>query len=225
MNIAIVEDDPLQSAALFTWLREAGHSCDRYERADEFKQRTSPGDYQLLLLDWEMPGLSGIELLSQMRRELNDETPVIFITARESERDIVMALNTGADDYVVKPARRMELLARIDAATRRLPETQSKQTHGNLEVDELRKEIRLDGVPVELTSKELSLACFLLNNINRLLSRDEIRQHVWQNDNRQQTRTVDTHISRLRKKLQLTREHGWHLAAVYQYGYRLDRVN
>ena len=226
MNIGIVEDDLLQRTALRNWLEDAGHQCRCFNSGDEFELQARPGEYQVLLFDWGLPGISGIELLSWLRKQQQDTTPVIFITSHDAEEDIVLALSRGADDYLVKPARKQELLARIEALARRVTSLKSPlQNFGNICVDTRLQTITLNGEVVELTQKEYTLASFLLENTGKLLSRNELLESVWGHATEVQTRTVDTHISRLRKKLNLTRDYGWHLGAVYQYGYRLDRVN
>ena len=227
MNIAIVEDDLLQRTALRNWLEDAGHHCNSFDSSVDFTQKTQRGDYQLMLFDWELPGMSGIELLGWLRGQLQDNAPVIFVTAHDAEEDIVLALSTGADDYLVKPARRQELIARIEALARRVPRKAASTTrnYGNILINPQRQEITLDGERVELTQKEYALAYHLLENTGKLLSRSDLLQELWGQSQNVNTRTVDTHISRLRKKLQLHREYGWHLGAVYQYGYRLDRLD
>jgi len=181
---------------------------------------------QVVLLDWELPGLNGLELLSWLRSQQRDNTPVIFITSRNQEEDIVRALRRGADDYLVKPARRLELLARIEALVRRYrTRASTPQRFGEIIVDTALQQICLNGAAAELTNKEYLLACYLLENSGRLLSREELLESVWGHASGIQTRTIDTHISRLRKKLQLNRDHGWELVAIYQFGYRLDRLN
>ncbi|MEN8168720.1 MAG: response regulator transcription factor [Pseudomonadota bacterium] len=227
MNIAIIEDDWLQRTALRNWIEEAGHHCSCFDSGNEFTEKAQRNDHQMLLLDWELPGMNGIELLTWLRTELQDNTPVLFITTHDTEEDIVLALNTGADDYLVKPARKQELLARIDALARRTADsnrTLKKHSYGNIQVDNQRHEITLHGKSIDLTQKEFSLACYLLENCGKLLSRSELLGHVWGHASTGQTRTVDTHISRLRKKLALTEENGWQLSAIYQYGYRLDQT-
>ncbi len=226
MNIAIVEDDLLQRTALRNWLEDAGHRCKSFDSGIDFTQSARRGDYQLMLFDWELPGMSGIELLSWLRSQLQDNAPVIFVTAHDAEEDIVLALSKGADDYLVKPARKQELIARIAALARRITREAppSARHYGNILINTQRQQITLDDKPVELTQKEYTLACHLLDNTGKLLSRSELLEDIWGQNNNVNTRTVDTHISRLRKKLRLSREYGWHLGAVYQYGYRLDRL-
>lgn len=226
MNIAIVEDDLLQRTALRNWLEDAGHHCSSFDSGTDFTQRAKRNDYQVLLFDWHLPGMNGIDLLSWLRGQLKDTTPVIFVTSRDAEEDIVLALSRGADDYLTKPARKQELLARINALARRTntsPEPKN-QDYGNIQIDNLRREITLHGNTIELTQKEFALAAYLLENSGKLLSRDELLENVWGKEGQGHSRTVDTHISRLRKKLALTQDNGWQLSAIYQYGYRLDPV-
>jgi DNA-binding response OmpR family regulator len=223
MNIAIVEDDPIQRATLESWLQEAGHDCFSYASAIDFSSKAQRHVYQVILLDWEMPGMSGIELLDSLRNHHKDTTPVIFITMRDNEGDIVRALQQGADDYLVKPARRQELLARIEARTRGTRHEDSGQRSiGSIQIDNLRQAISVDGSQVKLTQKEFSLACYLLDNRGRLISRKELLENVWGHSGDLNTRTLDTHISRIRKKLCLTPDRNWQLSAIYQHGYRLD---
>jgi len=226
MNIAIIEDDLLQRTALQNWLEDAGHNCDSFDRGIEFTKKAKRGNYQTLLFDWKLPDMSGVELLVWLRTQLKDETPVIFITTRDSEEDIVLALSKGANDYLVKPARKQELLARIEVQTRRLPNQADVDSHhfNNILIDTKRREITLNGNKINLTLKEFTLACYLLNNIGKLLSRSELLNKVWGHRRHLHTRTLDTHISRLRKKPHLSRECGWQLSAVYQSGYQLDRI-
>ena len=226
MNIGLVEDDQLQRTALCSWLEEAGHHCRCFDSGEQFMRSAQTEKSQVVLLDWELPGLNGLELLSWLRSQQRDNTPVIFITSRNQEEDIVRALRRGADDYLVKPARRLELLARIEALVRRYrTRASTPQRFGEIIVDTALQQICLNGAAAELTNKEYLLACYLLENSGRLLSREELLESVWGHASGIQTRTIDTHISRLRKKLQLNRDHGWELVAIYQFGYRLDRLN
>lgn len=226
MNIALVEDDPIQRKPICNWLEEAGHDCRCYDDCASFLEATrEQNPYSLLLLDWELPDHSGIELLRWLREERDQTMPVMFLTRRSTEDDIVTALKSGADDYLVKPARRNEMLARVEALIRRHQHSNSSpgsQRIGPFELDPQSRQLRRNGQPLSLTQKEFSLATYLLTNLGQLISRQELLEKVWQQSASLNTRTVDTHISRLRKKLELFPEQGWHLTAVYQYGYRLD---
>lgn len=148
--------------------------------------------------------------------------PVIFITARQGESDIVAALEAGADDYLVKPVRQFELLARIGALARRAqPETEVLE-HDPYTFDTSNRQISVDGEPIKLTEKEYDLALFLFRNRGRVLSRQHLLTSVWGTSAELNTRTVDTHASRLRKKLKLSATEKWKLTSIYQHGYRLE---
>lgn len=226
MNIALVEDDPIQRKPVCAWLEEAGHRCHSFENYQTYTANNpGPDGQDLLLLDWELPDKSGLDVLRWVRQELGHGLPVMFLTRRNDESDIVSALKSGADDYLVKPARRDELLARIEALTRRNGKSapsQNRQVIGHFELDMQSRQLRRKGEPIKLTQKEFILAHYLLSRHGQLVTRQELLEKVWRQSANINTRTVDTHISRVRKKLQLHPEEGWHLTAVYQYGYRLD---
>ncbi len=228
MNIALVEDDPIQRKPISAWLEEAGHQCQGFADCQSYlSQSRDPNDHDLLLLDWELPDSTGLELLQWLREQSGHSLPVMFLTRRDHEEDIVAALRSGADDYLIKPARRNELLARIEAVARRngrVPASSSNQIIGPFEFDSHSRQVKKNGTPLSLTQKEFSLAHYLLSNLGKLITRDELLEKVWFQSASLQTRTVDTHISRLRRKLELIPEQGWHLSAVYQHGYRLDWI-
>jgi len=171
--------------------------------------------------------VNGDSVLAWVRENIRDHVPVLFATARASEQDIVHALKTGADDYLVKPLRKAEFLARLDALERRTkpqPRAAERLRVGHFEIDFERRTILRDGAPVELTQKDFDLAAFLFRNVGNLVSRGHILESVWGRSPDLNTRTVDTHVSRLRAKLGLVPENGWRLTAVYQHGYRLETV-
>ena len=150
--------------------------------------------------------------------------PVLFVTVRDREEDVVEALHRGADDYMSKPVARSEMLARLAALGRRARGDIAKSVIDappyrlNLSANTLTR----DGEPITLTPKEFELACFLFLNVGRLLSRGYILEQVWGTRPDLNTRTVDTHVSKLRGKLALTPDFGWRLRSVYQHGYRLE---
>jgi DNA-binding response OmpR family regulator len=153
--------------------------------------------------------------------------PVLFTTARDAEADIVAALKAGADDYLVKPLRKQELLARVEALGRRARPKPRAAEHlrvGEFEVDVDRRIVTRGGAEMDLTQKDFDLAVFLVRNVGNLVSRGHILESVWGRTSDLNTRTVDTHVSRLRSKLGLVPENGWKLTAVYQHGYRLEQI-
>jgi two-component system response regulator RegX3 len=228
MRIALLEDEQDQADLVSAWIKAAGHNCHVFMRGKDLVREAQRETFDLFLLDWEVPGMSGAEVLVWIRANIAEPVPVLFVTARQREEDIVHALSSGADDYMVKPLGKLEVLARIDALARRARPSQRADEglleFGRLSVDGRNRQVRLDGREVTMTQKDYELAVFMLRNIGRLLSRGHILEAVWGQSAELNTRTVDTHVSRIRGKLELTPESGWRLSAVYQHGYRLERV-
>ncbi len=225
MRIALLEDDPDQAAILQTWLEGGGHSCTAFGLGQEFIAGIKEEPFGLYIIDWELPDISGLEVLNWIRQKRGYTTPVLFVTVRDSEEDVVRALEHGADDYMTKPLRQMETMARITALARRGDAAQraaEQLQFGNYRLNNSMRNVHNGDVEIELTETEFELACYLFRNSGRLLSRESILEHVWKRGPEFNTRTVDTHISRLRKKLQLTPDNGWRLSSVYRYGYRLE---
>ncbi len=223
MRIAILEDDPSHLELLNHWLRGAGHQTHAFKRGRELVQVLRHETFDALLLDWNLPEVSGVEVLREVRERLRSRVPAIFATARGQERDAVIALSAGADDYLVKPIRRMELLARLEAVTRRFGGAEVFEV-GEFRIDRQMRGIWCAGRWLGLTGKDFDLASLLLHNIGRVLSRGHIRETVWGQDAVPTSRSLDTHVSRVRLKLRLTPEHGWRLHSIYGRGYRLDRL-
>ena len=227
VRLAILEDDTLQSEMLALWLREAGHDVYCFADARDFMRIAARESFDFFLLDSILPELSGQEVLQWLRKERNNDTPVVFVTARDAEEDVVAALTGGADDYIVKPVRRWELLARVDAVMRRGRPQANEQVveAGAYRFDLKNKTAQLGGSALELTDKEFDLAVFLFRNLGRLVSRGHMLEAVWGRSPTVATRTVDTHISRVRTKLELRPERGFRLVPAYNFGYRLERVD
>ena len=226
MRIALLEDDPLQAKLVKSWLENAGHVCYWHERGEDLINTMHRESFDLYLLDWELPGLSGIEVLEWIRANFEDARPVLFTTARSAEQDVVMALSMGADDFLTKPLRQQELLARIDVLERRNRRSVAHAVldFGAYHIDCGKRQIEYAGEAVLMTAKEFDLALFLFTNHSRLLSRGHLLESVWGARSEQETRTVDAHISRLRKKLNLSVETGWKLTSVHKFGYRLEKL-
>ena len=225
MRIAILEDDPSQLELVGHWLALEGHEPQRFEHGVELLKAISLEDFDLLILDWNLPDLSGIDVLKRVRQ--SSKIPVLFCTARDEQDDVAKALSEGADDYLSKPVRRLELLARTDSVTRRATRMQAKDD--TFEVDGFRvdcasRTITRDGALLELNTKDFDLAVLFLRNLGRLLARSQIHEAVWGAKGSVASRTIDTHVSRIRGKLGLVYEHGWELKAVYAHGYRLERI-
>ena len=228
MRIAVLDDDRTQTDLVCQVLTTAGHSCHPFQSGKEILSQLRRDNFDMLIIDWQVPDLSGADVLRWVREKLPVTLPVLFMTSRSGEDDIVAGLAAGADDYMIKPIRRGELLARVQALLRRAYPTQTavEQIRFNQYTFEPRTgRLTIDGQPAELTQKEFDLALLLFRNLGRPLSRAYILEAVWLRDIEIPSRTMDTHISRVRTKLRLRPENGFRLAPVYSYGYRLEQVS
>jgi DNA-binding response OmpR family regulator len=227
--VGLLEDDPDMAALVGQWLEESGYTVRLFRTATEFRRRQGTEAIDLLLLDWMLPDSTGIEVIGAIRSSANGKLPVVFLTARDAEDDIVRGLASGGDDYVIKPPKRRELLARLGAVLRRHGGDTDAGSGDVVElapyqVDSKRRKVSIDGREIDLTQREFDLANFLFRRHGRIVSRDALLENVWNLSAAVSTRTVDTHVSRLRKKLDLNGENGWRLAAIYQHGYRLEQI-
>lgn len=228
MRIVILEDDPDQVDLLVAWLEEAGHQCDSYADGNDFIRAYKRDSYDLALLDWVVPSLSGLEVLAHLKEHLDPLIPVVFITQRDAEQDIVQALEAGADDYMTKPVRHLETMARVNAIARRMgfgdKNTSDHYDFAPFEIDTRLRQVSLNGVLVEMTQKEYELTLFLFKNLGRVISRGHLLEMVWGTSSKLNTRTVDTHVSRIRTKLELDKQDDWQITSVYRHGYRLENT-
>lgn len=212
-HILIVEDDKPISELIAMNLKLVGHSCVQVFDGKEAFTVASAHSFDLILLDVMLPGMNGFEVIKKI-----PFTPVIFITAKDGLEHRLNGLSLGADDYIIKPFEMLELLARIEAVLRR---TQKHTTAFNLDgaVIDLESRIaKVNGTEVELSPREFELLEVLIKNQNIALSREKLLELAWGFDYLGETRTVDTHIQKLRSKL------GWEnrIKTLYKLGYRLE---
>ena len=226
MRIVILEDDLDQAELLTAWLEEAGHQTKVYSDGTLFVRAYTKDSYDLVLLDWMVPNMSGIDVLKHLRSQIDNVVPVVFITQKDTEENIVEALEAGTDDFMAKPVRHLETMARVNAIARRMgfgdQNTLDEYDQSPYFIDTRLREVKLDGDVVEMTQKEYELTLFLFKNIGRVVSRGHLLEMVWGTSSQINTRTVDTHISRLRTKLKLDEQEFWQLTSVYRHGYRLE---
>jgi DNA-binding response OmpR family regulator len=225
MRIALLEDEHEHADRTSSLLRSAGHQVQVFTRGVALLRQLRSDSFELIMLDWEVPGVSGYEVLQTIRGQLASRTAVVFLTHRDAETDVVQALKAGADDFLIKPPRERELLARVEAAGRRARDAGANG--GALEIGPFRidlehRRIESAGKTFELTRREFDVAALLFSNLGKVLSRTYILQIIWGQEDTTTTRTVDMHVSRVRKVLGLSAAIGLRLTAVYGYGYRLE---
>lgn len=228
MKIALLEDDLTYAETIKEWLLEAGFDVDHFETGLDLMSHFSHTKYDLCIFDWVLPDIDGPEVMASIKFKTSRLPPIIFFTGRSEEEDIIRVIESGADDYIVKPASRALLLARINALLRRSstkPTPDEVIEFGHLSIDAKRRVVTLDGEEVKLTDKEFILALIFLQNEATLLSRVHLMNVVWGTNAEIETRKVDVHVSHLRTKLKLTPENGWRLTSIYQQGYRLERIS
>lgn len=228
MKVAVLEDDEAQAELIVRVLASAGHACVTFATGRALMTKLRQETYDLLMLDWNLPDIAGIEIAAWARTHLSPTPPIVMVTARSDAEDIVAGLNAGADDFLVKPIISPVLLARVHAVLRRAypAELGSRvETFGQVSFDPLNLSVGVgDGHPVQLTSKEFTLGLLFFRNLHRALSRSYLLETVWGRNPDLATRTLDAHVSRIRNKLHLRPENGFKLAPVYSYGYRLERI-
>lgn len=224
MRIAVLDDERLLLDMMERVIQEMGNTCQLYETGQACLQDLRRETFDMLIVDWELPDTSGPEVIRWARQHLDASLPILFITHRSEERDIVEGLQCGADDFMTKPVRVAELKARMHALLRRAyPEcTDDVQTFGPYTFTRSSLSVTFGGKEVVLTYREFALALLLFQNAGRLMSRDHLREAVWGQNSEVLSRTLDTHVSRLRQVLQLRPGNRYSIAAVYGLGYRLD---
>lgn len=213
-KILIVDDEAAIADLIQLTLTQAGHECETAMSGNEAADKLEKERYDLVLLDVMLPQISGFELMEYLAPT---GTPVIFLTAKGALADRVRGLRLGADDYIVKPFEPMELIARAEAVLRRSGRLGAVRVFG-LEVDPAGRIVKRDGRQIALTPREFDLFLLLVRNRGLALYRDVIYERVWGDIAEDDTRTLDLHIQRLRKKLGLQKE----IRTVYKIGYMLE---
>lgn len=212
-QILVVEDEKNISTLIVMTLSQVGHKCETAFDGEEAADMIEKKFYDLILLDVMLPKIDGFELINYIR---DYEIPVIFITAKSDVKDRVKGLNLGADDYITKPFDVAELQARVEAVLRRYSKSVTHFSFGDIEVDTESMLVTKNGKIVDLTIKEFEILLLFLRNKNIALYREMIYEKVWQEPYMGDTRTVDLHIQRLRKKLGIKDR----IQSVFKIGYR-----
>lgn len=212
-SILIVEDDKPINELIARNLKLVGHTCEQIYDGLQAVTLVNAKTFDLIVLDVMLPGLDGFEVIERI-----STTPVIFLTAKDGIGDRIHGLNMGADDYIVKPFDTLELLARVEAVLRRTMKGTHTFTADDTTVDLNGRKVMVCGSVIDMTPREFDLLEVLICNRNIALSREKLLELAWGYDFMGDTRTVDAHIQKLRKKL------GWEnrIKTVYKLGYRLE---
>lgn len=226
-HILLIEDDPAVARAMELGLQRLGHSV-RHESDGSSDLAVALSDIDVVVLDIGLPGIDGFEICRRIR--VLSSTPIVMLTARSDEVDIVAGLESGADDYIVKPTSPRVLDARIKAVLRRItatvstnPGANASEAIGDLVLDREALELRRNGVAVTLSPTEMRLVLVLVDNAGRVLSRSQLLQAAWDQGYLGDSRTVDTAIQRLRAKIEPDPSNPTYIETVRGFGYRFSR--
>jgi len=219
-RILVVEDDQAMSVALRDGFEYERYKVDMAGDGEDALRRATGGDYDLIVLDVMLPKMSGLDVCRELRKN-GSHTPVIMLTARGQEIDKIVGLRVGADDYVTKPFSFMELLARVEAVLRRTSRNAAAEVaFGEVTLDFNCYRATRKGDAIDLTPREFTILRYLIDHANEVVSREALLDHVWGYDNGALSRTVDTHIARLRQKIENVPGEPRHLITVHRVGYR-----
>ncbi len=224
MKILIVDDEPNVVELVDYNLKLNGFTTDTAFDGRTAMQKIKEGSYDLVILDQMLPLVSGIEVLKSIRehKDLNT-TPVLMLTAKSEEGDVVQALNFGADDYITKPFRVHEMIARVKSILRRSSTSSSggaAYKFADFEINEDRFEVLVSGKPVRFTTKEFRLLLFMIQNPNRVIRREQLLNDVWGYDYLGESRTVDVHVLNVRKKIEPNPKNPKYLVTIIGEGYK-----
>lgn len=246
-RVAALDDEPLQSQLINELIARSGHTCTSFNKGESLLNSLDQESFDLFVLDWNVPGaLDGIQTLKAIRNQYGLTQPILMLTSRDTEADIVTAFRAGADDYVTKPVHGIVLMSRMNALMRRHSPKASaepvKESIHDWHFDAIKYQVTIpiaikisgsqsaetlaeEGRVVPLTPKAFAIAQMLFRNLGCAVSRDQLIEVVWGPGVRLGSRTLETHVSTVRSQLGLNAENGFKLSPIYGYGYRLDKMD
>ena len=226
-KVALLDDDPAFLDLVDGLLPDADYQCTRFTSGRQLIRALHDERFDLFVLDWNLPELSGLAVLEWIRNRIGSAPPALLLTSRTADQDVVAGLNAGADDFISKPLQPEIFLARLRAMARRAQPgapTGKVEQYGPYEFDSAVHKVRRDGVILDTTPREFQIALLLFRNLNIAVSRTYLFETIWGFIPVSETRTLDIHISKIRRKLALTSGNGYLIAPIYGHGYRLEEV-
>jgi len=224
MRVAIADDEQEILDQVTNIVQSGDHEVASYRNGLDLQNALKRETFDVVMLDWNMPGRTGVEVLQWAAENIPSCPPFILLTSRPDKSDVVSGLEAGAIDYIVKPESDEVIRARVEAAGRRnAAETRSRHVNfGPYTLDRMEKSIAVHEKEAKVTAKEFDLIDLFFQNLHRPLSRGYLFSRVWGGNAEMETRTIDVHISRLRAKLDLNPENGFVIRTVFGFGYRMD---
>jgi len=228
MKLAVADEDQNTRDFLLNLFTQAGHDCTAFHDGSELMSALHSDAHDLLIVDWVLATRTSVDLVRCAHEQLSPCPLIIVLTKQSDKLDIIEALRSGADDYIIKPERENVILARVEAVIRRGVSNRKTQqrieSFGSYGFDSLNRNVILNGEEIVLTAREYQLAQLFFQHPNRAFSRAYILQTLWNSVPDLATRTLDMHISRIRSKLRLAPENGFRLQTIFGHGYRLEVV-
>ena len=223
MRIAYLEDDPDQAALVARWLRSAGHECMHFGTGAALLEGLGDPLPDLLLLDWQLPDLSGEAVMSAVRARYAPDPPIVFLTAHDESNDVLRVLEAGANDHLLKPVNRDELLCRVDAFASVVAADAAAGVFAPYSFDRVARTVTLRERPVNLDDAEFDVALSLFESAGRIVTLPTLAKHAARASGAEQsTRSAQGCVARVRAKLRLTPASGWQLRTVTDVGFRFE---
>ncbi len=227
MKIAVLDNDPIQTDAICQALISAGHTCQSFDNGIDLVEYLRDEGADILVMDWQNHDARILDVHAWIRENLSPKFPTLLIASVGGEEHIGASLAAGVNDYVIKPIRRNELIARVHVQLNLAYPNQHQAASivfGVYVFETSASRITMNGVEIRLTQKEFDLALLFFINVDQPLSRAHIHDAIWAGDDDVASRTLDTHVSRVRNKLKLQDANGFRLSPIYSYGYVLEKI-